>query len=467
MRRQPQLRGCGSLESRETACDNGPVRTTASILHLDLDAFFASVEQRDKPSLRGKPVVVGGVGARGVVSTASYEARKFGVRSAMSGAEARARCPNAAFLAGRFRAYRAASETVMACLRELSEKVEPLSLDEAFVDLEHVIDESTTTSEVTDLVERLRAEVERQTGGLTCSVGLASSKFMAKVASELNKPNGFFIVTPGTEMDVLGPLGVDAIVGVGPATRTKLEHVGITKVHHVWSRTEAELVDLIGTSAGASLYRLSRGIDPRRVDPHREAKSVSVEDTFERDLTDRGQLTSLVDSMARKVARRLRASGQSGRTVTVKIRYRDFSTLTRSTTIAAPTDQPKVVSDLARALLDRLDVSGGVRLLGVGVSGLADWVQEDLFFEESAAEPEPELANLAPAENGERKWAPGADVHHAQFGDGWVWGSGMGIVTVRFETADSPTGPIVSLAVDDPELTAEHGLSAADDTVTS
>ena len=204
------------------------VRGESSVLHLDLDAFFAAVEQRDKPSLRGRPVVVGGTGGRGVVATASYEARRYGVRSAMSTREARARCPHAAFLGGRFHAYREASRAVMAVLREASPLVEPLSLDEAFVDLAASEDPALASLEVaavTEYAELLRARVAEATDGLTCSVGVATSKFMAKVASDLDKPDGLVVVAPGTERELLRPMSVTVIPGVGPATAERLRRV--------------------------------------------------------------------------------------------------------------------------------------------------------------------------------------------------------------------------------------------------
>ena len=203
------------------------MRTTASVLHLDLDAFFAAVEQRDKPSLRGKPVIVGGVGGRGVVATASYEARAFGIRSAMSTREARARCPNAAFLTGRFHAYRETSSLVMAVLRAASPLVEPLSLDEAFVDLAQAGLPDLEVPTVVAYGEQLRAQVAAVTGGLTGSVGIGSSKFIAKVASELDKPDGLTVVPPGTERDLLRPMKVTVIPGVGPATAERLRRAGI------------------------------------------------------------------------------------------------------------------------------------------------------------------------------------------------------------------------------------------------
>lgn len=431
------------------------VRARASILHLDLDAFFAAVEQRDKPSLRGKPVVVGGTGGRGVVSTASYEARVFGVRSAMSTREARARCPHAAYLSGRFEAYRATSAAVMGLLRSTSPLVEPLSLDEAFVDLEQAGLPDLEVATVTAFAEDLRARVREVTGGLTASVGVASSKFLAKIASDLDKPDGLVVVAPGTERELLRPMHVKVIPGVGPATVERLRRAGISTVAELERVTEDELVRQVGRSLGTALFQLARAEDDRAVVPDRETKSVSVEGTYEHDLTDRRQMEAIVTRQAGEVAKRMRASGLSGRTVTLKVRLYDFTTLSRSATLPAPTEHAGTIARLARQLLTDLDTSGGVRLLGVGVSGLADWVQEDLFAQEAAEEPEPEEA-ARPEEAGARPrgttWAPGMDVVHDEHGRGWVWGAGRGVVTVRFETAETSPGPVRSFPADDPAL---------------
>jgi DNA polymerase-4 len=441
--------GCGCRDAR----DNGDMRSTASIMHLDLDAFFASVEQRDKPSLRGRPVIVGGIGPRGVVATASYEARVHGVRSAMRTVEARARCPHAAFLGGRFDAYREASRLVMDRLRQESDLIEPLSLDEAFVDL--AAGEAFDPDRVEDVVERIRADITEVTGGLTASVGVASSKLMAKIASEVNKPDGVFVIAPGTEADVLGPMQATAIPGVGPATAERLRRMGILTVDELRRQSEDELVRLLGQASGRSLHRLARADDDRPVLASREAKSVSVEDTFEQDISDRLQLEAIIERMARTVSARLRKSGLSGRTVTIKLRHHDFETHTRSTTLAHPTDHARVLAERARGLLAGEDVSNGLRLLGVGVSGLADWVQDDLFAEEDDAREvaeEPER----PVEERPVRWYPGMDVHHDAHGDGWVWGAGLGRVTVRFETRWTPPGPVHTFRADDPALAAGH-----------
>ena len=432
---------------------SAPPRSEPSVLHVDLDAFFAAVEQRDKPSLRGRPVVVGGLGPRGVVSTASYEARRFGVRSAMSMAEARSRCPHAAFLAGRYHAYRAVSEVVMAALRELSPVVEPISLDEAFVDLAagDVASQGLTVERVEAIAGSLRARIRMETQ-VSASVGAATSKLLAKIASEQAKPDGLVVVQPGTEMSVLRPLPIRALWGVGPATAERLTRLGVRTVGDLDRITESELVDLLGEAHGRSLHRLGRALDDRPVSSERESKSVSVEDTFDRDLTDPALLSALVERLAGRVTSRLVESGASGRTVTLKVRLHDFTTLTRSATLPAPTDDVRVVSRLASQLFAEIDTSAGIRLLGVGVSGLADWVQEDLFTSADPS-PVPTAAAFDEQVHVPRQWVPGMDVIHADHGPGWVWGSGLGRVTVRFETADTGPGPVHTFADDDPDLT--------------
>ena len=432
------------------------MRQHASVLHIDLDAFYASVEQRDKPSLRGKPVIVGGVGGRGVVATASYEARKYGVHSAMSTREARSRCPHAAFLYPRFPAYRETSERVMGLLRTVSPLVEPLSLDEAFVDLEQSILDDLGVASVTAFAEDLRRRVHEATDGLTASVGVGTSKFIAKVASDLEKPDGLVVVAPGTERDLLRPMRVKVIPGVGPATDERLRRAGIHTVADLESVSLEELVRLVGKAHGSGLFQLARAQDDRAVVSEQEAKSVSVESTYDTDLTDAVVMEGLVARQARDVAERLRKHGLSGRTVTLKVRLYDFTTLSRSATLPAPTDATATIGRLARALLTELVASGstagGVRLLGVGVSGLADWIQDDLFGETEDQEAVAELPEPAAPLRRRPDWAPGMDVVHEELGRGWVWGSGRGVVTVRFETASTPPGPVRSYASDDPAL---------------
>ncbi|MEU2659454.1 DNA polymerase IV [Streptomyces sp. NPDC007325] len=460
------------------------MRAAPTILHLDMDAFFAAAEQASKPSLRGKPVVVGGLGPRGVVATASYEARRFGVHSAMPMGQARRLAPNAAYLVPRFAFYRAISGQVMELLGRLSPLVEPLSLDEAFVDLEAggLADDSAGARAVG---ERLRAEILATTG-LTGSVGLAGSKMLAKIASEEAKPDGLVLYEPGTERALLAPRSVRIIPGVGPATGDHLRRAGITTVADVVEAGEDELVRILGRSHGASLYRMALGHDDRPVVAERDAKSVSVEDTFDIDLHDRLRIRLEVERLAERCVARLRGSGHSGRTIVLKVRRFDFSTLTRSETLRGPTDDPLVVREAAERLLELVDTTGGVRLLGVGVSGLADYTQEDLFAQaeaEAGAGAGADSSGTAAEEAGRgaageaagrpgageaadgvaapgtaveavvRRWAPGHDVRHAVLGAGWVQGSGLGRVTVRFEEPGSTApGRVRTFAVDDPEL---------------
>ncbi|WP_367136506.1 MULTISPECIES: DNA polymerase IV [Streptomyces] len=439
------------------------MRGAPTILHLDMDAFYASAEQAAKPSLRGKPVVVGGIGPRGVVATASYEARVFGVRSAMATAQARRLCPNAAYLTPRFSLYRDISEVVMGLLGALSPLVEPLSLDEAFVDLEAGGVEPTAAA-VRAVGERLRRDIRTATG-LSGSVGLAASKMLAKIASEEAKPDGLLLIEPGTELERLWPMSVRAIPGVGPATAETLRRAGVTTVAETAEAGEAELVRLLGKAHGAGLYAMATGHDDRPVVAERDAKSVSVEDTFEEDLTDRTRVQLEIARLADRCVQRLRAAGRSGRTVVIKVRSYDFSTLTRSETLRGPTDDPAVVREAAARLLDGVDTTTGVRLLGVGVSGLADYTQEDLFAQAASeaagaaadAAEAPQRPEEAPGEGagavvGPRRWLPGLDVRHAEYGAGWVQGSGVGRVTVRFETPWSEPGRVRTFAVDDPDL---------------
>lgn len=480
-------------------------------MHLDLDAFFAAVEQRDKPSLRGKPVIVGGVGPRGVVSTASYEARPFGVHSAMPAHEARRRCPHAAFLAGRFEAYRTASQAVMQVLRELSPLVEPLSLDEAFIDLAAIGAGEPPESELAGMVSALKEKIAAATGGLTASAGIGSSKFIAKLATELGKPDGLTVVPPGTEVSLISPMNVRAIPGVGPATTQRLHRMGIHTIAELQAIPLDELVREIGTSHGTGLKDLAFARDDRPVEPEREAKSISVEDTFDTDLTDHDELSAIVGTDAGQVAARLRHAQLLARTITIKVRLHGFVTHTRSRTLSQPTDRTELIGQIALTLLEEVDVRPGVRLLGVGVAGLTDEPQPDLFSdapdedgaattttdaaaddpapapraeETRAAQPPPvddpgtgATAQAGPATSPDDQgsdrppsagvdaeaaglhrsrsrigWPPGADVEHTEQGPGWVWGSGRGLVTVRFETAGSPPGPVRTFSADDPAL---------------
>lgn len=461
------------------------MRAAPTILHLDMDAFYASAEQAAKPSLRGKPVVVGGLGPRGVVATASYEARRFGVHSAMPMAQARRLAPNAAYLVPRFTLYRTVSDQVMGLLGRLSPLVEPLSLDEAFVDLEAGGTADDTASAM-EIGEQLRGAIEAVTG-LSGSVGLAGSKMLAKIASEAAKPNGILLIEPGTERALLAPMPVRTLPGVGPATADHLRRAGMTTINDLAEAGEAELVRLLGKAHGSSLHRMASGLDDRPVVAERDAKSVSVEDTFDTDLHDRVRVRTEVERLAGRCVQRLRAAGRSGRTVVLKVRRYDFSTLTRSETLRGPTDDPTVVREAAARLLEAVDTTGGVRLLGVGVTGLADFTQEDLFAQAAGERMAAELVDTAepgapvaadeggpeaeeaapesPEQLAARRWPAGHDVSHDTYGHGWVQGSGVGRVTVRFEEPESPPGRVRTFRIDDPQLQPADPLPLVRDPV--
>jgi DNA polymerase-4 len=338
------------------------------ILHLDMDAFFASIEQRDDPSLRGRPLAVGGnPGGRGVVAAASYEARRFGVRSAMPSTRAARLCPDLVFVPPDHARYKAVSGELRRILRAVTEIVEPLSLDEAFLD---VTDNELGLESATEVAQHLRARV-REELRLTCSVGVASQKFVAKIASDWRKPDGLTVVPPARLLEFIQPLPVSKLWGVGPATERRLSALGLRTIGDIAHQDQALLAHHLGKH-GAFLWRLANGDDPREVTPHRERKSVSAERTFDEDIEDLATLDAVLAEQATEVCRGLERTGLVGRTVSVKVRYEDFSTVTRSETLTAPTRDPGVLSHVAGVLLRRTDAGARpVRLVGVGLATLS------------------------------------------------------------------------------------------------
>jgi DNA polymerase-4 len=376
-----------------------------TILHLDLDAFYASVEQLADPSLRGRPVIVGGLGPRGVVAAASYEARTFGVYSATPMARARRLCPDGVFLAPRFDAYQDASRTVMSLLRQVTPLVEPIALDEAFLDVTGAYRAAGGgTAIATMLRQRIRAET-----GLTASVGVAGTKLLAKLASDLAKPDGLLVVDSGTELEFLHPLPVERLWGVGPATGRRLAALGVKTVGDLAALPEATVVAAVGDANGRHLHALAWNRDHRTVEPDLDVKSIGSEETFPHDLRERHDLDRHLVRLAERTAARLRKAGRAGRTVQLKLRYADFRTITRSRTLAQPTDFAAEISATARQLLARVPIGPGVRLLGVSVQQLVP------------AEVQVEL----PLDAGSTRAATAAlerslDAARARFGDGAV-----------------------------------------------
>jgi DNA polymerase-4 len=350
------------------------------IIHLDMDAFYASVEQRDDASLRGKPVAVGGSPqGRGVVAACSYEARKFGIRSAMPMARALRLCPDLLIVRPDFAKYRAASQTVMGILRECTPLVEPLSLDEAYLD---VTENSWQEPLAMNVAKRLKASI-RETIGLTASAGVAPNKFLAKIASGWQKPDGLTVIAPERMEQFLKKLPVEALWGVGPVTAKKLHAAGIRMLVDVRSADEALLRQTVGSLADW-LKRLSYGDDPREVKPDRPWKSISAETTYPEDLEQLAEMRAEVDRLARRVAGSLAKKDLYARAVTLKLRYSDFTTVTRSHTVPLATRSADDFALRAVALLDRTEAGRrSVRLLGVGAHDLR-----------GAPEPHPEQLEL-------------------------------------------------------------------------
>ena len=366
-----------------------PPDGTVGFLHVDMDAFYAAVEVRRRPELRGQPVVVGGTGSRGVVAAASYEARVFGIGSAMPSTRARRLCPHAVFLPGDHAHYGEVSQRVMAILSDVTPLVEPLSLDEAFLDVRGA---ARLLGPAPELAARIRSRILEQER-LTCSVGVASSKFLAKLATERAKPRvgptgpvwgpGVHVVEAGAELDFLHPLPVTALFGVGPATHRRLVRLGVETVGDLAKLPESSLVAALGTAAGRQLHRLAGGIDDRPVVVNRLPRSISHEETFARDLHAPSALDAEATRLGDAVARRLRASSLAARTIVLKVRFGDFKTITRSVTLPDPADSAREVTAAARDLLSGIDPSPGVRLLGVAASGLVDASTQQLSLTNS------------------------------------------------------------------------------------
>ena len=336
------------------------------ILHADLDAFYAAVEQRDDPRLRGKPVVVGGrAEGRGVVAAASYEARRYGIRSAMPMRTALQRCPQAVRVEPRFDRYGQVSRQVMAIFKEITPLVEPLSLDEAYLDVSEAVSGGQSPASIAaELKERVRSEL-----GLTISVGVATSKSVAKIASDMDKPDGLTVVPPGSERGFLAPLTVDKLWGIGPKTAARLAQDGVRTIGDLASRPGDWLDGRFG-KMGPQLRRLALGEDDSPVVVHRERKSVSAETTLARDTGDPEALLELVDRLSQRVARHLSGTGLRGRTVRVKLRLADFTTFTRQATLTEPEESAEVIYATAATLLRRELLPGRMfRLVGVGVTG--------------------------------------------------------------------------------------------------
>ena len=343
--------------------EDAPVR---KIIHIDMDAFFASCEQRDNPELRGKPIAVGGMGPRGVVAAASYEARVFGVRSAMASARARRLCPDLIFVPHRFEVYRQVSLQIREIFESYTPLVQPLSLDEAYLD---VTENLKGIASATQIAEEIRATIRAETG-LTASAGVSYNKFLAKIASDQNKPDGLCVITPAKGPDFVAALLVRKFYGVGPATAAKMERLGLVIGADIVQQSR-EFLDRHFGKAGGYYYWAARGIDHRAVNPNQERKSVGSETTFGDDLTSGEACMAALRPLIASVARWCSKYDVSGRTVTLKLRTVDFKTVTRSRSQAKPIADAETIEEIVVLLLNTLlPLAQGVRLLGVTLSNL-------------------------------------------------------------------------------------------------
>jgi DNA polymerase IV len=438
---------------RAAGQDGAAERHEPSILHVDMDSFFASVEVLDDPSLAGKPVIVGGSGARGVVASCTYEARAYGVHSAMPSLRARALCPHAVFVDGHYGRYAELSAQLCEVLLSFTPLVEQIGLDEAFLDVRGALHLLGTPGEIGAAIRRrVREELK-----LDCSVGAGRSKMIAKLASRAAKPHagpdgklpgaGVVVVEPEDELAFLQPKAVEQLWGVGPATRKRLADLGVRTVGDLAALPGAVLVRALGKAHGLHLAALARGDDPEPVVPHRPTKSVGHEETFREDVTDRTVLKRHAQRMAESVAGHLRASGQVARTVTVKVKLADFSLVTRAHTMAVGLDAGPAIGAIAAALLEAVDLPMGARLLGVSASGLQPAsADRQLRFElEAPATGTPEVGALDAASRQEhwREVTAAIDAIRRRFGTAAVgtvsmMGPGGIVVPAR---RDAPWGP--------------------------
>lgn len=435
------------------------------VVHLDMDAFFASVEQLTRPTLAGRPVLVGGASGRGVVAGASYESRVYGARSAMPMQQAVRLCRGKAVVVSpRFSVYSTVSAQVFELLGREEDTVEQLSVDEGFVEPESLVglDAAEVERWARVLQERVDAEI-----GLPCSIGVATTKLDAKMASDLAKPHGVTVVGADRRGEVFGPRPVGELWGIGPVAQGKLADVGVTTIGAFTAMDDVDVKGLLG-SVGLQVLGYARGADTRPVAPRARSKQVSAERTLEVDAVTTVEVDPVLVLAATAARRRLLGDGRAARTVTVKTRTADFKAHTRSTTLVTPTDDLDEILAAARSVVPRPEVSGAVRLVGVSLSGLTEERQAVLFPEPGMVAVEPETeTETEPAPEPEPEpeatvtsWRPSADVHHPEFGHGWVQGTGAGVVSVRFETRSTGPGRARTFAVDDPELSAADPLDS-------
>ncbi len=448
------------------------------VLHIDMDAFYASCEQLTRPTLQGRPVLVAGVSGRGVVAGASYEARKYGARSAMpTHRAAQLVGPQAVLVAPRRPVYAAASRRVFEIIAQRVSVVEQLSIDEAFLEPDALTDASVEA--VTDWANELRAAIRTETG-LPSSIGAGSGKQYAKIGSGLAKPDGVFVIPHAEQLSILHPLPVSELWGVGPVTGAKLAAARIETIGDLAHLSEKEVEISLGGAVGKQLWALAQGVDERPVAPRAESKQVSSEHTYPQDLTTAPEVDEALRRAAAESHRRLRQDGRGARTVTVKLKMSDFHIESRSATLPYASDDADTLLAMAFKLVRYPSEVGPIRLVGVSYSGLEDSLQDVLFpeLDQAIVKPSPVaseyesgvsdhvgevssgLSVVSPAPPD--RWRPTQDVYHPAYGHGWVQGCGKGWVTVRFETRSTGPGRIKSMRADDAGLREADPLDSLD-----
>lgn len=471
--------------------DSDAERSSRWVFHIDMDAFFASVEQLTRPTLAGRPVLVGGVGGRGVVAGASYEARVYGARSAMPMHEARRLIgPTAVVVPPRGGVYRVVSSRVFEIVRRFAPVIETLSLDEAFGEPPELV--GATVADAAAVATAMRAAIRDETG-LAASVGLGSGKQIAKIASGMAKPDGYRAIAPSTELEFLHGLPVRKLWGVGPVSGDRLGRLGVATIGDFAALSETEVASVLGGTVGPALHKLAQGIDHRPVAERADAKQISAESTFATDIMDFAGMRAAVSSAASHAHRRLLDDGRGARTIVVKHRLSDMSILTRSSTLPSATTDLKALTAAAyRVMLDPLDI-GPVRLVGVGYSGLDD-VRQDSLFPELDTVPEldavpdqgaegtasdadgasggtdgegtdrstPQSVQIPRGPAAPDEFPTGTDVMHLEHGHGWVQGGGHGFVTVRFETRSTGRGRTRNFRLPEPLLERADPLDSLD-----
>lgn len=448
------------------------------VLHIDMDAFYASVEQLTRPTLRGRPVLVGGTSGRGVVAGASYEARVFGAHSAMPMYRATQLVgPRAVVVNGRHVVYSMASRRVFDIIASKVGLIERLSIDEAFMEPEDLI--GASPDEVFEWAQDLRALIRQETG-LPSSIGAGSGKQFAKIGSGEAKPDGTYVIPADKQLEMLHPLDVDKLWGVGPVTASKLSAIGVKTIGDLAAMSQREVEISIGATVGVGLWQLAQGIDDRPVAPRAIAKQISAEHTYPKDLTTVAEVDKAIVRAAEGAHRRLLKDGRGARTVTVKLRMADFHIESRSATLPYATDDLDTLKATAFRLARYPEELGAIRLVGVGYSGLEDARQDVLFpeLDRMIVRPTPvdtdfetgvsdrtgpdQHVDVFIEDEAESSWRATQDVFHPDFGHGWIQGTGHGVVSVRFETRSTGPGKTKSFSVDDPDLRPADPLDSLD-----